>query len=89
MPAGVYRLMFKDPEFGKLDPSELEIGAYTTDTVKIIGSCRFYLVHPDSKKLLDVTFFVATNDGSMLLSSHPAQIKIRLPTTWSQLDHQL
>ena len=68
MPASVYRLMFKDPELRKLDPSELEIGTYTTDTVKIVGSCRFYLVHPDSKKLLDVIFFVATNDGSMLLS---------------------
>ena len=60
--------MFKDPELRKLDPSELEIGTYTTDTVKIVGSCRFYLVPPDSKKLLDVTFFVAINDGSMLLS---------------------
>ena len=28
----------------------------------------FYLIHPDTKKLMDVTFFVAVNDGSMLLS---------------------
>ena len=60
--------MFKDPEIKKLAPSELEIGIYTTDTVKIEGSCRFYLVHLDSKKLVDVTFFVAINDGSVLLS---------------------
>ena len=53
MPASVYRLMFHDPE-KKLAPSELEIGTYTTDTVKIVGSCNFYLVHPDSKKLLDI-----------------------------------
>ena len=52
----------------KLAPSELEIGTYTTDTVKIVGSCRFYLVHLDSKKLVDVTFFVAINDGGVLLS---------------------
>ena len=68
MPASVYRLMFKDPEMNKLATSELEIGTYTTDTVKIVGFCRFYLVHPDSKKLVDVTFFVAINDGNMLLS---------------------
>ena len=68
MPASVYRLMFKDPELKKLAPSGLEIGAYTTDIIKIVGSCRFYLVHLDSKKLLDVTFFVAINDGSMFLS---------------------
>ena len=52
----------------KLAPGKLEIGTYTTDTVKIVGSCRFYLVHPDSKKLVDVTFFVAINGGSVLLS---------------------
>ena len=68
MPASMYSLIFKDPEMKKLAPSELEFGTYITDTVKIVGSFRFYLVHPDSKKLLEVTFFVATNDGSVLLS---------------------
>ena len=52
----------------KLAPSSLEIGTYTTDIVKIVGSCMFYLVHPDTKKIMDVAFFVAVNDGSMLLS---------------------
>ena len=28
----------------------------------------FYLVHLDTKKLMDVTFFVVVNDGSVLLS---------------------
>ena len=50
MSASIYRLMFKDPEMKKVVPSELEIGTYTTDTVKIVGSCRFYCVHPDRKK---------------------------------------
>ena len=67
MPASIYKLMFKDPEM-KLAPDELEIGTYTTDTVRIVGSCRFYLVHMDNKKLVDVTFFVDINDGSGLLS---------------------
>ena len=51
----------------KLAPRSLEIGTYTTDTVKIIGSCIFYLVQLDTKKLMDVTFFVAVNDGSYYL----------------------
>ena len=68
MPASMYKLVFKDPNMQKLTPSNLEIGTYTTDTVKIGGSCTFYLVHPDTKKLLEVTFYVATNDGSVLLS---------------------
>ena len=46
----------------------MEIGTYTADTVKIVGSCKFYLVHLDTKMLQEVTFFVARNDGSVLLS---------------------
>ena len=68
MPANVYRLVFKDPELRKHDPNNIEIGTYTTDTVKIVGSCKFCLVHLDTKKLHEVTFFVARKDGSVLLS---------------------
>ena len=59
MPASVYKLVFNDPELKKLAPSNLEAGTYTTDTVKIVGSCLFYLVHPDTKKLQGLTFYVA------------------------------
>ena len=52
----------------KLAPSSLEIQNYTTDTVKNVCSHMFYLVHPNTKKLMDVTFFVVVNDGSVLLS---------------------
>ena len=68
MPAIVYRIVFKDPELKKLAPSTMEISTYTTNTVKIVGSCIFYLVHPDTKKLQEVTFFVAENDRRDLLS---------------------
>ena len=60
--------MFKDSDLEKLAPSTFEIGTYTTDTVKIVGSCLFYLIHPETKKLQEVTFYVAQNDGSVLLS---------------------
>ena len=46
----------------------LQIGTYTNDTVKIVGTCKLYLVHPDTKKLTETIFYVATNDGSVLLS---------------------
>ena len=68
MPASVYKLVFQDPYMKKLDPSSLEIRTYTTNTVRIVGSCVFYLVHLDIKKLMEVTFYVAMNDGSVLLS---------------------
>ena len=51
MPASGYKLMFNAPELKKFAPSNLEIGTYTTITVKIVGSCLFYLVHPNTKNL--------------------------------------
>ena len=68
MPANMYQLVFKDPKMQKLTPSNLHVGTYTTDSVKIVGSCKFRLVHPDTKRLLETTFYVAINDGSVLLS---------------------
>ena len=68
MPASVYKLVFNDSESKKFAPSHLEIGTYTTNIVKIVVSCLFYVVHLDTKKLQKVTFYVARNDGSVLLS---------------------
>ena len=69
MPASVYNFVFNDSELKKLAPSTLEIGTYTTDTAKIAGSCLlFYWVHQDTRKLQEVTFYVAQNDGNVLLS---------------------
>ena len=68
MPVSVYKLVFQDPDCKKLASSKLEIGTYTIDTVNFVGSCMFYLVHPDSKFLQEVTFYVANNNGSVLLS---------------------
>ena len=58
MPASVYKLVFKDPDLKKLAPSTLEIGTYATYTVKIAGSCVFYMVRLDIKKLHEVTFLL-------------------------------
>ena len=68
IPASMYQLVFKDPKMQMLTPSNLQVGTYTTDSVKIVGSCKFHLVHLDTKKLLETTFYVAMNDGSVLLS---------------------
>ena len=68
MPLAVYCLMFQDPQLKKLTPSNMEIETYTTEVVKIIGMCHFYLVHPESKQLSKVMFFVAKENSSILLS---------------------
>ena len=68
MPANVYQLVFNDPNMKKLVPSKLQVGTYMTDTMKIVGSCTFHLVHPDTKRLLETTLYMVMNDGSVLLS---------------------
>ena len=68
MPASVYQLIFKDLEMKSIKPCKMQISTYTADTVKIIGSCIFDVVHLDTKKLLPVVFYVANNNGSVLLS---------------------
>ena len=82
----VYHLVFQDPQMKKLAPCKLQIGTYTADTVKIIGSCTFSVVHPDSKKVIQVTFYVATNDGRMLLSCRTT-LALHVMQPRSQLDY--
>ena len=68
MLASVYHLVFKDPEMRKIKLCRMQISTYTADTVKIIGSCTFGIVHPDTEKLVPVTFYIVNNDRSILLS---------------------
>ena len=68
MPVSVYRPVYHDHDLRKLTPCRLKIGTYTMDTVKIIGTSIIYLIHPDSKKLIEMIFYIASNEGSVLLS---------------------
>ena len=68
MPVSVNKLIYHDPDLTKLTPCNLKIGTYTTDTIKIIGTTTIYLLHPDSKKLVETTFYIASNEGRVLLS---------------------
>ena len=86
MPASVYKLVFCDPNLEKLTPNKLQIGTYTSDTVKIVGTCKLYLVHPDTKKLVETIFYVATNDGSVLLSGKSTLV-LDLIQSRSRLDY--
>ena len=88
MPTPVYKLVFRDPNLENLVPNKMQIGTYTNDTVKIVGTCKLYLVHPDTKKQKETTFFVATNDGSMLLSCNSI-LDLDLIQPRSRLDYLL
>ena len=86
MPASVYKLVFHDPNLEKLTPNKLQIGTYTNDTVKIVGTCKLYLVHLDTKKLVETIFYVAINDGSVLLSCK-STLTLNLIQSRSRLDY--
>ena len=86
MPMAVYCLMFKDPSLKKLTPSNMEIETYTNDIVKIIGTCYFYIIHPESKKLMKVLFFVAKENGSVLLSCRTT-MELGLITPHAHIDY--
>ena len=72
MPLSVYRLVYHDHDLKRLTPSQSKIGTYTTDTIKILGTIIIYLVHKDSKKLTEMIFYIACNEGSILLSCNPS-----------------
>ena len=69
MPVSVYKLVFQDLDCTKPAPSsKLEIGTYTTNKIKVVGSCILYVVHPDTQCLQEVTFHVTSHEGSVVLS---------------------
>ena len=68
MLVSVYKLIYQDQDLRKLNPCNLKIGMYTTDTIQIIGTTVIYLIHPDTKQPTEMTFHIASSNGSVLLS---------------------
>ena len=57
--------------------------------MKIVGSCLFYLVHLDNKKLQEVNLYVAWNDGSVQLSCTKTLVLVLIqPNTRLDFYHQ-
>ena len=86
MPVSVYRLIYHDQDLKQLTPCNLKIRTYTMDTIKIIGTTTIYLLHPDSKKLLEMTFYIASNEGSVLLSCNTS-LTLGLIQSRTRLDY--
>ena len=87
MPASAYTLVFKEPDCTKLAHSnKLEIGTYTTDKIKVIGSCTLFVEHPDTQCLKEVTFYVTSHEGSAVLSC-ATTLELSLIQCHNNLDH--
>ena len=67
LPVSMYKLIYDDPDCKKFSPSNNEIATYTTDKIKIIGSCELLVVHPDTSSLKQVIFQVTSHEGSVVL----------------------
>ena len=86
IPLCVYKLIFKDPDCKQLAPNtKAAIRIYTTDKIKIVGSCSLFVVHPDTSKLKQVTFYVTSHEGSVVLSCETS-LKLNLIHPYSNLD---
>ena len=69
MPISVYKLIYKDEDCTKLAPSNrLSVKTHTTEKIKIVGSCKLFIVHPDTKCLQEITFHVVSHEGSVIIS---------------------
>ena len=69
MPLSVYKLFFKHPDCKQPAPStKAAIRTYTTDMINLVGSCSLFVVHPNTSNLKQVTFYVTSHEGSVVLS---------------------
>ena len=68
MPQDMYIKLYNDDKLKHLKPSDIKLGVWGDDQIALLGKCNIYLVHPDTKKPIKVTFYVTDKSGSTLLS---------------------
>ena len=86
MPVSIYKKPFKDEDCTQIAPSKLQLATYTNKKVKIIGSCNLYIIHPDTRCLQETSFYVAGNEGSILIS-WATSLALSLIKPHEKLDH--
>ena len=68
MPQDLYIKLYNDDKLKHLNPTDIKLGVRGDDQLALLSKCNIYLVHPDTKKPVKVTFYVADKSGSTLLS---------------------
>ena len=63
-----YVKLHNDDRLRHIMPSDIKLGVWGDDQIALLGKCNIYLVHPDTKKPVKVTFYVMDKSGSTLLS---------------------
>ena len=63
-----YVKLHNDDRLRHIMPSDIKLGVWGDDQIALLGKCNIYLVHPDTKEPVKVTFYVTDKSGSILLS---------------------
>ena len=63
-----YVKLHNDDRLRHIMPSDIKLGVWGDDQIAVLSKCNIYLVHPDTKKPVEVTFYITGKSGSTLLS---------------------
>ena len=69
MPESVYKLVFNNLQTAKLAKNDIDLTVYTRHSVDPIGKCTFYMLSKATTQPIKAEFYVAKEEGSVLLSS--------------------
>ena len=68
MTESVYKLVFNDLQTTKLAKNDIDLTFYTRHSVDLIGKCTFYMLNKATQQPIKVEFYIAKEEGSVLLS---------------------
>ena len=68
MPESIYKLVFNNPHTSKLAKNDIDLTVYMRHSVNLIGKCTFYMLSKGTKLPVKVHFYIAKEEGSVLLS---------------------
>ena len=68
MPESVYKLVFNDRQTAKLAKNDIDLTVNARHSIDLIGKCTFYMLSKATKQPFKVEFYVAKEEGSVLLS---------------------
>ena len=68
MPENVFKLVFNDPQTSKLAKNDTDLTVYTRHSANLTGKCTFYMLSKGMKQPVKVDFYIAKEEGSVLLS---------------------
>ena len=68
MPESVYQLVFNYPQTTKLAKNDIDLTVYTRHSIDRIGKCTFYMLSKATNQPIKVDFYIAKEEGSVVLS---------------------